>query len=363
MPALADALLTILDRLWPARAKQELLLDLGERKDWSAEDRGAAVSRFADWLTANVAMPGTLAAEDGDTETDGDRPDVPVDGVEPERGVGRGVVALARLVGTPAKTLANTLATPLRADRRDHRWLLLLRQLERGEAETDALVFHRRSPASVAGAIARAASRRAPDAGDALLLLSLVALWQRRRDTHEARAARGVSGPRGAMPKPAAAVKWDVVALPQLAPLIELAIHRGGEFGRDLAAIAVEAVLTEAHLAPHRTRGVQPPDATWGVAWLRGADDVLSDPRVAALLGERETAIFRWRVARMRDYAAGNRALAVPLGCQRHPYVDLALAIDAARGGGVSARRFRAREPGYFMLLPQARRRGLIEDA
>lgn len=117
MPALADALLTIFDRLWPARAKQELLLDLGEHKDWSTADRSAAVAKFAGWLTATASVPGTLAA--GHDETDrahDDLPDVPADGVAPVGGVGRRMVALARLVATSPKRLANTLAEPLRRD-------------------------------------------------------------------------------------------------------------------------------------------------------------------------------------------------------------------------------------------------------
>ena len=50
MPSLADALSSVLLRLWPARRHQELLLDLGERKGWTEPDRAGVIDRLAAWL-------------------------------------------------------------------------------------------------------------------------------------------------------------------------------------------------------------------------------------------------------------------------------------------------------------------------
>jgi hypothetical protein len=362
MPALADALSATLTRVWPARRHQERLLDLGERKGWTEADRDAAVVRLAGWLAGEVLLPscvGVVASPRAVELTD--LPDLPVYGATPVVGVGLRTVALAHLVGTEPKTLANSLARGLRPDRRDHRWLLFLSRLARADADPDALVFHRRSPAAVAAELARTAVRSAPDAGDAMLLLSLVSLWQRRRPTSEARAARTATVSRRLVPKPAVAMKWDIIALTQLHPLIELAVDSGGAFGRVLAAVVVDAALTEAHLAPHRARARGDADPDWGDLWLRRVQAVVADPRVVELLGADEAAVFRWRIARMRAYASGSADR--PSAPPPHPYVNLACAIDSARAGTPAERCFTAHLPGYFMLVPQARGLRLIEGA
>jgi hypothetical protein len=362
VPSLLDALSSTLKRLWPERRHQERLLDLGERKGWTEADRDAAIDRLADWFAGELLLPPRIddLGSPGPVELSA-LPDVPRHRATPVVGVGLRTVALARLVGTEPKTLANSLAGGMRSDRRDHRWLLFLSRLERAEVDPDPLVFHRRSPASVAAELVRGASRSAPDAGDAMLLLSLLTLWQRRRPPSEVRAARAQAVSRRLVPKPAVAMKWDVVALTQVHPLIELAVHRGGSFGRALAAVVVDAALTEAHLAPHRARGRGDADAVWGDLWLRTVEDVVGDARVIGLLGSDEAAVFRWRIIRMRAYASGAGA-PVPAP-PPHPYVALASAIDSARAGSPAERHFAAHHPGYFMLVPQARRLGLIEGA
>jgi hypothetical protein len=78
------------------------------------------------------------------------------------------------------------------------------------------------------------------------------------------------------------------------------------------------------------------------------------------LIGEDEAALLLWRVRRMMAYAAGTPLS--PGASSVHPHVALASAIDAARVGIPVEHRFRAADPGYVMLLPQARRLGLIED-
>lgn len=360
MPALADVLSTLLLRLWPERRHQERLLDLGERKGWDDRDRSEAVGRFADWLSCELRLSAQVEVASNPAPVSITEVSLPGDLRELHRatpGVGQRTAALARLVGTAPKTLSNTLRGPLRSDRRDHRWLLLLARLERGEPDVDGLIFHRRTPENVVRALGRGGS---PDAGDALLAMSLVSLWQRRRPTVEARASRGQPVPRRLVPKPAVALKWDVVTLPQLRPLADAAVTRGGEFGRRLALLVVDAALTEAHLAPHRSRGTTTAETAWGDHWLRSVQGLLSEPGVRGLVGEDEAALLLWRVSRMMAYAAG--APLSPGAPSVHPHVALASAIDAARVGIPVEHRFRARDPGNFMLLPQARRLGLIDD-
>lgn len=167
--------------------------------------------------------------------------------------------------------------------------------------------------------------------------------------------------PRRLVPKPVVAMKWDVIVLAQVWPLVELAIQRGGVFGQTLAAVVIDASLTEAHFAPHRPRGKGEAEANWGDLWLRTVEGLVGDPRVVGLIGEDEAALFRWRVGRMRAYASGVPAPV--LTRPAHAYVALATAIDGVRAGGAIDHRYATRDPGYFMLVPQARRLGLIEDA
>ena len=362
MRPLADILSTMLLTLWPRRRHQELLLDLGERKGWSDADRAEAVGRLADWLIAEVGLPEALtpgAHRSGSAPRA--LPDVPGDGVEPIGGVGIHTVALARLAGVAPKTLANTLADGLRSDRRDHRWLLFLSRVDAGDIHDDAWIFHRRSPGAVARALAARACADDLDAADALLVLSLVALWQRRRRTDEARASRGVELPRRVLPKPIAALESWVLSPSQIGPLVELGVRRGGAIGQALIGVALDAALTEAHLAPHRARRSDAAPGS-GESWLRPVHEVLDRGSVTELLGETERGVFRWRVARMRAYRSSVPTPGPDESVAAHPYVALARAIDAARSEGPVERGFHGSDPGYFMLLPQARRLGLLED-
>lgn len=350
---LAPTIEAAIVELWPRRRQQELLLDLGERKDWTEADRRRAVETLAAWLVSEVGLPDVLPA--ACHRSVGGLPGVASSG-EAVGGVGRRSVALAAVAGVAPKTLANSLSGGLRTERPDHRWLRLVARIEAGEADSDALVFHRRSPVVVTRALARLADP-ALDAGDALLLLSLVALWQRRRPTAEARAARGSVQPRRVVPKPVAALIQETLLPGQLRPLVEHALNIGGAPGSALAAVALDAALTEAHLAPHRARRTDSVGS--GEAWLGRVEGELARPEVGRLLGPEEREVFSWRVARMRAYAAGRPG---PSGAPpAHPYVELALAIDRQRAGGDGDRRFDPWTPGYFMLLPQARRLGLLE--
>ncbi len=369
MLPLADILSTMLLALWPSRRHQELLLDLGERKGWSEGDRAAATERLAAWLAAELELPASLPAGPSHAQQELlALSDLPVEGVEPVVGVGRHTVALAQLVGTAPKTLANTLKAGLRSDRRDHRWILFLSRLHRGETDDAAWVFHRRSPQAVATALARRTSAPQLDAADALLVLSLVALWQRRRRSGEGRSARGIETARRLLPKPVSALDCWVLAPSQLRPLAALGVRLGNDAGQALVAVALDAALTEAHLAPHRARRTELTTTSSETALrlaesaLRAADDVLGRADVAELLGQPEIDVFRWRVSRMRAYPAGVPTPAPSVAVAEHPYVRLARAIDDARSSPERPKRFASHEPGYFMLLPQARRLGLLED-
>lgn len=362
MLPLAAGLSNMLLKMWPRRRHQELLLDLGERKGWTDADRVDALDRLAEWSSAELGLPEWLPARlDVDGVAPPGLPAVPLDRVKPVGGVGLQMVALAALAGTAPKTLANSVGSGLRSDRRDHRWLGFLTRLAAGHLSEDAWIYHRRSPRTLSEELAARAHAPFFDAGDALLVLSIVALWQRRRRPGEARASRSQLVSRRDLAKPIAALDGWVMVPSQLVSLVEYGVGRGGTGGRAVVAVALEAALTEAHLAPHRSRG-RGAEVGSGEGWLRAVEQALGRPPVAQVLGVAEHEVFAWRVARMRAYAARQPTPLPGVAASAHPYVKLARAIDDALGKRPSDGPFHSADPGYFMLLPQARRLGLVED-
>ena len=166
---------------------------------------------------------------------------------------------------------------------------------------------------------------------------------------------------RRSLPKPVAALESWVLTPAQIGPLVARGAQRAGEGGRALITVALDAALAEAHLAPHRPRRTDGTPGS-GETWLIAVDKALGAAACRDLIGETESAVFRWRVARMRAYFAGKTTPAPEEAAAAQPYVMLARAIDDPIRDRTNRRRFTAREPGYFMLLPQARRLGLLED-
>lgn len=358
MPTLADILSQLLLRMWPARAHQELLLDLGEHKGWGEAGRLAVVETMVGWMQRELLMPAELYVIAGTAITH-ELPDVPLDNLVPQPGVARKTVALAGLAGVAAKTLANSLTRGLQCDRGDHRWLCLLARVQRRELNLSDSFFHERSPTNVAERLARAFASPNVDAADAALMLSLVALWQRRRLPSEARGSRGKSMPRRLVPKPAVSMSGELMVLSQLGPLLDLAVHWRTSGGALLAAFVVDVALTEAHFAAHRPRRTGSPSQS--TTWLETVGRALDRPDVAQLVEPQHRSLFRYRVARMFAYSAATIVQPDNI-VHDHPYVRLCLAIDDARAGREPFARFDAGDPGYFMLLPQARGLGLLED-
>lgn len=363
MRTLADTLSTLLLRLWPKRRQQELLLDLGERKAWGHEDRADAVGRLANWLASELLLTTPKCPADPPIHDDwrglaralnapiADRP----------AGVGTSTTTLAHLAGSSPKTLANWLTRGLLEERTDHRWVNLLARIAMGNVRPDALVFHRRSPRVVSEELARRVDATALDAGDALLVFSLVSLWQRRRRPGEARAARGTALPRRLLPKPVSALEGHLLVPSQLRPLVDADEFLPAAPAEALVAVALDAALTEAHLAPHVPhRSSAPPREGAGESWLLAIEEALARTHT---LDPTDVSVFAWRVARMRAY--GNHAPTPPPpdAVRDHPYVALARAIDVARGDPDQIATFDPAEAGYLMLLPQARRLGLVRES
>ncbi|MBK8690957.1 MAG: hypothetical protein IPN17_01275 [Deltaproteobacteria bacterium] len=227
---------------WNRRTQRELLLDLGERKHWVEAEHCAAVHAAADWLVEALLLPRTLDVRHSSADEDLASIRRYGEHLTPRsdlQGVSRWIVGIAPALGVVPKTLANSLDGGLQSHRADHRWLRLLVRVLRGQAAPDAWAFHRRSPTVVADDLARQAGQSVVDAGDAVLLASLLALWQRRRPTTEARGSRGNAVSRRETPKPIAALRESLVGPVQLGHLARLAHLIGGAPGQALWLLAV----------------------------------------------------------------------------------------------------------------------------
>lgn len=342
--------------IWPTRRQQELLLDLGERKDWGVPEREGAVQRFAEWLTKDLALPACM-----EIIADPLRPSFQEISVSHFNypGVSAHIAGLAELIGTNPKTLQNSLSDWPSAARLDHRWLMFLWRVEHGDVDLNALLFHERSPASVAQTLMRRAGQTALDAGDALLLFSLLALYQRRRRVEEVRATRGKVLPRRKLPKPITALNGGLIQLGMLEPLLEFASAQNPRSGHILIATLLEAALTEAHILPHRPRTTDSPRIKDAEAWLDRIDGIIKKPNIRQFLGETAAEIFQWRIASMR---AWQNKQPPPTSTLAHPYVQISAAIREAQVQPSATTMFDPQTPGHFMLLPQARRLGLVND-
>lgn len=357
---LREILARALRAMWPRRAHRELLLDLGERKHWTSEDEIAAIDAASTWLKEEALLPGMLPT--APTEHKPIKPDEvrklgeQLAGSDREAGVGRWATGLAPVLGTTPKTLSNSLAGGLRSDRQDHRWLRLIARIQRGGGHPSAWSYHRRTPTAVVEELGGRVGSGEFDAGDAVLLLSLLALWQRRRPTTEARANRGRSAPRRNTPKALAAVTQTLAVPVQLRHVARAAQQLGGERGRHLLALGLEAALTEAHLEPHPARLGRTDELDTGESWIAIVDQVLGCD--ADLLNPEDLAVLRFRVDRMRAWRKRERQRNAPAAAVDVPYVRASTALERAYAGLLpEAESFEPSEPGIMMLWPMLRSR------
>lgn len=361
-PAAALALFAILDRalgaMWPRRTHQELLLDLGERKGWDADDRAEALAESARWMADELRLDvphREVPAEDVTSIEALHALRIHGNGRVTNGGVGRWVETLAPAVGTGPKTLSNSLSKGLRPDRADHRWALAIARIASGavtDAHVDAWSYHLRTPTNTAALLSKMGAAGHHDVGDAVLLFSLLSLWQRRRPTEAVRSNRGRPRSRRTTPKPVASLAGSLVSHGQIPHLLGLARTIDG--GRLLARLTLEAALTEAHVAPHLPRGAPRTDTPDGESWLRMVDAAVAD--LKPLLGAEDCGAFAFRVESMRAWR-DRRAIQRPIDTPEIPYVQASLALAAWRNDESHSLTCSSGAPGVMMLLPLLRRR------
>ncbi len=358
LQSVSEILERAISAMWPSRAQRELLLDLGERKSWTENDARRAIRGVADWSHRELLLPREVRpiirsapSRPWTVRALGEQLEV----LCPADGVARWIAGLAPALGSTPKTIANSLAGELRCHRSDHRWLALIERIARGEGQVDAWAYHRRSPQVVGAAFARMAGGGPLDAGDALLVTSLLALWQRRRPTHEVRANRGRLRRRRVTPKPVAELQGTLLSGGQLAHIGRLAKLVPPKKAANLLVAAVEATLTVAHLAPHPARSSRDGTVGTGEPWLRAAERTLESHH--SILAD-HTPVIHYRFSRMRawrdEVTLGEQAgLAV-----RSAYVRASTAVEARERAAADEPPITAATPGLLMLLPQLRSLG-----
>lgn len=320
----AEVLGEALEQLWPKRRAQEALLDLGENKPWQPTDRQRVVQEVAAWLVEAGVLPSDVQAAPAPslsiTEIRQRAAASAPATAEGPPGVAIDLAKLAPALGSSAKTLANSLSLGLNVARPDHRWLLALARLD--DARLARLPFHRRSHAAMGTLLARLAAHVAvaqPDAADALLVFSALALWQRRRRTTEGRASRGRSLRRREVAMPIAGLAHGLITQGAFEALV---------CWQHSAAVllAFEAGVTVAHLEPRVPRRTSPLAGTvWWPANLRR--------HLARLIPEDERWHFEHRLGIMEAWRQHTPWPEPPAPIAGHSYVRFAAALASLRTG------------------------------
>ena len=371
--------------LWPARRHREALLDLGERKRWSAAAETRALRTFVAWLDSGRFLDAITGS--GPRVRPHSAPSRPLDAralVDPAgwivrepgprtAGVSTHRSALAPLLDVEAKTLSNSLVRGrFHARRWDHIWLAALARALDAPAEP-CFVYHTRTRAGLALAMERLdAHVRAgvPDAWDALVVFTLLALYQRRRPTSEARGNRGRTASRRRTPKPIAQFAGRVGSMSQMKHLVSAAVaavaaHR--EPARAMVVLALEWAFTDAHLLVHparRSRSARAPGRARDERALRRLSDLLHEPGVSRLLGSEDRALYDYRLGRIAGYALGVPRERPAEAIRAHPHVLLAERVSSERASGPRAgiedraelmRLLDQDAPGGLMVAPQVR--------
>lgn len=339
-------------QIWPNRSQQELLLDLGEHKNWEDRDRDAACRQMALWLQQELGLPESFETEMTPSleriEVLKALKSLPIpQKIDEYVGVSKLHQKLGTWIGANPKTLANSLNGGFVPSRIDHRWLLLLARLQKHPPSVDALLYHRRTSAAIISTLQHRGGALGLDVADTLLLYSLIALYQRRRPTTEVRASRNKPQSRRELAKPVSKLSGQLLTIGMFRTL--MALSQQIEQGAVLAAICVECALTEAHLAPHiASKG---DEKTSGEQWLLEIENALKRPNLSE-----DSELFRFRIQWMRAWRDHEP---MPSTHISHPYIYALQQIDAARQGQIT-QKLDPTDTGVFMLLPQARRRGLV---
>ena len=389
--------------IWTKRAEQEAFFDLGERKKWTDEDFQKGVKKLAYWLHSSLLIPLEISPVEVSVPEMAKMKDLgnkiwaaKAKAIQNQEktdhcGVSHWLIALAPLVGIAPKPLANSVSVKklgdnkLQLHRLDHRWLRVIARICQNKVEKtehEAWIFHERSPEAITFALGSIAARIARstnnedlhlDIGDSVWLLSLVALWQRRKSTDKVRGNRGKIENRRTTPKPIAKITQEYTTLFQPSQL-EILVSFAREFSeqgeitktaaKQIITLALEIALTEAHLSPHSYRKNIKSGKT-GFKCLDKAKEILrkEENSKRKILSDEMIAIFKFRIYRMCNWRDQENFSSEQIFTSH--YVRLSYELEKKyqqrkiEGTNMNMNEktdpIDPREKGILMLLPQLR--------
>lgn len=308
--------------IWPTQRAQELLFDLGERKSYSAEARLEAVEECVSWWEGwGLGSCGSTSCEF--LSWPSIRSSLELSEKETNVGVAKDLGGLASLVGLSAKTLANNLSESkwYECKRNEHRWILFLGRSLEADGFPKGFLYHRRSIASFSLALAHSHGHLQTgqlDSSDALLLFTLISLWQRRRPTEKVRSNRKQSNSRRNTPKPIVGLAGTLLEPGLFEPNLHYLLERKAIHALPLL---FELALTEAHLVPHPQRANGSNEPVTSLHWLKLIEETLKRSDVRALLGE-ESEFFQYRIDLMKAYQNKHLPSTPPDSIAEHPYIS-----------------------------------------
>ncbi len=342
-------LLEIGSRLvWPTDSEQESLFDLGERKTWGEEQHHSAIASCAEWWSRWGVGPNNPQASKEMSLSDAReilQRVIETPPTSPAAGVAKDPHFLASLTSSSPKTLANRFKEGFQSHRCDHRWLLYLARCLQTPTLPQGFLYHRRSIHQLNEALDVCDGHiqiGQPDTADAMLLLSLISHWQRRRPTQEVRANRKNEKTRGATPKPVARLSGTLLADGRFQPNLDFALKSRS---RPLLCLLFELALTEAFLASHSprlARNKADPSNSTREGWLEAIKAQTSKPDVRDLMGD-EADFYHYRAQAMDFYNdPKNIYPAPPETIREHPYIASLVALNTlyqARNGQIDGER------------------------
>jgi hypothetical protein len=343
--SLFDAIDTAARAMFPSRTATEALLDLGEHKAWTPDDRSVALADFVTFLVNQLGLPPDLASIPVEAPDLGRlRTRLWGGGADAETGVASWIAQVAPALGSAAKTLANSRPRTPDAGRPDHRWLFWLARTLDSSPSPEVCLYPTRTCSATAAWLGRWGADHVWDAADAMLLVSLVALWQRRRPVAEVRGQRGKPGSRRQAPKPVVRIAQTLCQLGQVHALVDLliALH-GAKHAAPWLAPVLESALNSAHLQMHPDRrGVAATNAAGLFRAIEAELHRIDGPACASL---------RWRIDRMRAWHHQRELTAPPTELADDGYVQWSFWLERRR------RDLHARAPTHlpvpWMLEPQ----------
>lgn len=294
------SLVRIIAQFWPTDTAKESLFDLGEHKQQVSQNFPCAIDHFISWLNTYQFIPTQFSPPSNPFQ---ERP-VSRETISKTAwllGEGQLVRKLSQLLIKIEKTLNNSLTT-FQYRKIEHLWI---KSIIYPDLDINLILFHRRTRQALHtfwhSLLVRCQTHDL-DLQDYLVLVSLIALYQRRRNTDEVRANRRSQKSRKITPKPISKLFTSCIA--RCENIVETCANTNSIEARQLALMSIEETLTYEHmqLFPKRNTKDTQIFVKNHIINLNKIKKILDKPKNSQLL-ESETYSFSRRINLMLAYA------------------------------------------------------------